>query len=107
MSMDLSGSAAFTAYVRDLGLSNLLPIFEENGWDTFSNFAFSVPTGSKDEYFEDKVVPILLKLETPDGEKDAASRPSAVRPGVLCCLRGHETVHGAGGREPKGPYGTC
>ena len=69
MSMDLSGPAAFTAYVRDLKLADLLPIFAENGWDTFANFAFSVPTGSKDDYFEDKVAPVLLKLDTPVGKR--------------------------------------
>ena len=30
MAIDLSGSAAFTAYIRDLGLAELLPIFEVN-----------------------------------------------------------------------------
>ena len=47
MSMDLSGAAAFTAYVRDLKLADLLPIFAESGWDTFANFAPPCPTAPR------------------------------------------------------------
>ena len=69
MSLNLSGTAAFAAYVKDLKLTELLPIFKENGWDTFADFAFSVPTGSKEDYFEEKVAPVLLKLDQPEGKR--------------------------------------
>ena len=69
MSMDLSGKAAFTAFIKELGLTSLLDTFEQNGWETFRDFAFSVPHSAKDEHFEEKVVPVLLKLDTPEGRK--------------------------------------
>ena len=69
MALDLSGTAAFRAFVNELGLQSLLPVLESNGWETFKDFAFSVPTTSKDDYFEDKVVPALLDLNTAGGKK--------------------------------------
>ena len=69
MAMDLSGKAAFTAFVKELGLDSLIPTLDENGWETFRDFAFSVPHSAKDDYFEEKVIPILIKLDTPQGKK--------------------------------------
>ena len=62
-------SAARQLSRRSSSLTSLLDTFEQNGWETFRDFAFSVPHNAKDEHFEEQVVPVLLKLDTPEGRK--------------------------------------
>ena len=67
----LESSAAFESRLQELGLSELLPKFNERGWSTFGRFAFAttyVPHQSDDSKFASDVLAHLL----PDaGHRDA------------------------------------
>ena len=65
--MSLATSAcAFTAALAELGLSDLAPKFNENGWNTFNAFAFSSsdPQGRDGKAFEEQVLPELIEMES-------------------------------------------
>ena len=55
---------AFTAALKDLGLTDLTGKFEENGWTTFSAFAFATsdPQGRDGKAFEQEVLPELIAM---------------------------------------------
>ena len=63
--------ASFRALVKELGLDSLWSKFDDNGWNTFVNFAFSTPDPSCRDVpgFEKEVLPVLLDVEKPEEKK--------------------------------------
>ena len=55
---------AFTAALAELGLSDLVLKFNDNGWNTFNAFAFSSsdPQGRDGKAFEEQVLPELIEM---------------------------------------------
>jgi len=63
--MAVSSKVAFTAALRDMELSILAAKFDENGWGTFEDFAFSTsdPSGRDTDMFEKQVLAELLAAD--------------------------------------------
>ena len=61
----MSSKVAFTAALRDMELSILAAKFEENGWGSFEDFAFSTsdPSGRDTDMFEKQVLAELLAAD--------------------------------------------
>ena len=71
MAVSSDTTAAFKATVKELGLEDLWNKFDANGWDTFTNFAFSTADPSCKDIpgFEKEVVPQLIDIAKPDEKK--------------------------------------
>ena len=64
----LDSTAVFQERLAELKLGDLAEKFNENGWDTIANFAFSVPTtgGSADnELFMSRIVTTIAGEGSP------------------------------------------
>ena len=64
-SLAVSSKTAFKAALAELELTSLAAAFEDNGWETFFDFAFSTsdPSGKDHQLFEAEVIKVLLAAD--------------------------------------------